>query len=80
MRDASFDPSELSVTRGAIVTFENNSGVIHDVHFDAPVSPGVTDIGTINSGVTTTRTFGTAGNWNFHCNLHGGMVGRIVVP
>jgi plastocyanin len=78
MRASSFDPSELTVTRGAVVTFENNSGVVHDVVFDAPISPGVTDIGTINSGSSTTRTFSTAGNWNFHCTLHGGMVGRIV--
>jgi plastocyanin len=79
MRAASFDPAELSVSRGATVAFENNSGVTHDVVFDAPISPGVTNIGTITSGAVT-RTFTTAGNWNFHCTLHGGMNGRIVVP
>ena len=74
-----FDPAELSVSRGATVAFENNSGVTHDVIFDAPISPGVTNIGTITTG-SVARTFTTAGNWNFHCTLHGGMNGRIVVP
>jgi plastocyanin len=80
MRASSFDPTELSVARGAVVTFNNNSTVVHDVVFDAPVSPGVTDVGTINAGVTTTRTFNTAGTWNFHCTIHGSMTGKIVVP
>ncbi|HYN82175.1 MAG TPA: plastocyanin/azurin family copper-binding protein [Gemmatimonadaceae bacterium] len=79
MRSASFDPTELSVSSGAVVTFENTSGITHDVVFDAPISPGVTNIGTITTG-SRTRTFSTAGTWNFRCTLHGGMVGKIVVP
>ncbi|MEO7502610.1 MAG: plastocyanin/azurin family copper-binding protein [Gemmatimonadaceae bacterium] len=80
MRGISFDPSELNVTKGAAITFQNNSGVVHDVVFDAPLDPAITNIGVINSGSTTIRTFGTSGTWNFHCTLHGGMVGKVIVP
>jgi plastocyanin len=80
MRASSFDPTELNVTKGASITFENNSGVVHDVRFDAPKDPAVTDIGTIQTGQSTARTFNTTGSWNFTCVLHAGMTGKIIVP
>ena len=80
MRSAVFDPTELSVTKGSSVTFSNTSTVPHNVVFDAPLDPAVVDIGQINSGATSSRTFNTSGTWNFHCTIHGGMDGKIVVP
>ena len=80
MRASSFDPTELTVTKGAQITFENNSGVVHDVLFDAPKDPAIVDIGTIQNGQSTARTFNTSGTWNFHCTLHGGMTGKVIVP
>ena len=56
MQGASFDPSQLSVPKGTVVSFQNNSGVTHNIVFDAPKTTGVTDIGMISSG-TVTRTF-----------------------
>jgi len=80
MRSGTFDPAELTVTKGAAITFENNSGIVHDVVFDAPKDPAITDIGTIQTGQSTARTFGVSGTWNFHCTIHGGMVGKVIVP
>jgi plastocyanin len=80
MRAASFDPTSLNAAIGAVVVFDNSSTVVHDVVFDAPLSPGVADIGQINAGATASRTFTTAGTWNFHCTIHGGMTGKVVVP
>ena len=80
MRAGSFDPAELNVTKGASITFENNSGVVHDVVFDAPKDPLIADIGTIQNGQSTARTFGASGTWNFHCTIHNGMTGKVVVP
>ncbi len=74
----SFTPVPLTVTRGASVGFQNTSGIIHTVDFDAPVSTGVTNIPSHSSG-TTTRVFSQAGRFAFHCSLHAGMVGEIVV-
>lgn len=79
MLSATFDPSQLSVPKGTVVSFTNNSGITHNPVFDAPRSTGVTDIGMISSG-TVTRTFNESGTWNFHCTIHAGMIGQIVVP
>ena len=79
LRAASFEPTSLTVTKGTTVTFDNSSVVDHNVIFDAPTSPGVADIGAFAYGTMTTRTFGTVGTFNFHCTIHAGMNGKIIV-
>lgn len=73
----SFSPSVLTVTTGSTVTFSNNSGVAHNVVFDAS-APAGGDIGAISSG-TQSRTFSTAGSYPFHCTIHAGMTGSVTV-
>jgi plastocyanin len=75
---SAFTPVPVTVARGATVTFQNNSGIGHDVIFDVPRSPGVEDIGLHSSG-TNSRQFTQVGRFPFHCNQHGGMTGEIVV-
>ena len=77
MRAASFFPTTLTVAKNTTVSFTNNSGVDHNVVFDAPPA-GLTDIGNIPSG-TATRSFDTVGTFNFHCTIHPGMNGSITV-
>jgi plastocyanin len=83
MRASAFTPSELTVVKGAIVSFTNDDGIDHNVIFDPPLSPGVADIPTHSTG-TNTRTFGTSGTFPYHCSIHGGvgvgMNGKIIVP
>jgi plastocyanin len=79
MTGSTFSPASLTVAAGTIVSFTNNSGVLHHPVFDAPVAPGVTDIGDISSG-TVNRTFSKSGTWNFHCTIHAGMAGSVTVP
>ena len=78
-RAASFEPTSLTVAKGTVVKFDNSSTVDHNVIFDAPTSPGVDDIGAFAYGTSTTRTFGTAGTFNFHCTIHAGMSGKVIV-
>jgi plastocyanin len=78
MIGTSFQPVPLVVQRGAVVNFQNTSGIGHTVTFDAPISPGVDDIPLHTSG-TNSRTFTQAGRWLFHCTQHGGMTGEITV-
>ena len=78
-RASSFDPTSLTVAKGTVVTFDNRSTVDHNVIFDAPTSPGVADIGAFAYGTSTTRSFGTVGTFNFHCTIHAGMTGTVVV-
>lgn len=75
--NGSFSPATLTVARGSTVTFSNNSGVAHDVVFDAASPPGG-DIGVISAG-SQTRTFTTAGLYSFHCTIHAGMSGSVTV-
>jgi len=84
MRDATFDPTSLSVTVNTAVAFQNTSGVTHHVVFDAPASAKAVgtgnsgDIGDISSG-TVQRTWSVAGTYNFHCTIHAGMAGAVTV-
>lgn len=79
MRAASFNPPSLTVANNSTVTFSNNSTVDHNVVFDTPIPVATTDIGLIAYGSSTMRTFGTVGTYNFHCTIHSGMTGRVVV-
>ena len=78
MLASSFIPVPLTVTSGATVPFQNTSGILHTVDFDSPFSPGVTDIPAHSSG-TNNRVFSQAGRFPFHCSLHAGMTGEIIV-
>jgi plastocyanin len=66
------------VSKGAVVTFSNNSGIYHTVTFDGTRSPGVEDV-VLNNGGDYNRTFTQAGTFNFHCTQHAGMTGSIIV-
>ena len=73
-----FDPASVTVAVGQAVTWVwNSGGSTHNVIFLAPdVSPA--NCPTQGSG-NCTRTFGTAGTFNYQCTIHPGMSGRVVV-
>jgi plastocyanin len=78
MLSSRFSPTSLSVTEGTTVHFVNDSGVGHTVMFDGTRPPGVADI-LLHSSGTNDRIFTTAGTFAFHCSIHAGMNGQIVV-
>lgn len=72
-----FNPSSMTVTPGTTVTWDNETGVTHNVTFDTPGSPA--SIGNFASGAKT-ATFPKAGTYDYHCTIHGAsMSGKIVV-
>ncbi len=73
-----FTPNPLTVTAGDIVTFTFGA-VAHNVTFDSPGGATPADIPGTNSGVSFQRTFTTAGTYRFHCTIHPGMAGSVVV-
>jgi hypothetical protein len=77
MRASSFQPTTLTVAKSTSVSFENSSGIDHNVVFDNTTS-GAANIGLISSG-TVVRTFNTAGTFAFHCTIHAGMTASITV-
>lgn len=70
-----FSPANLTVTKGTVVTWQNNDNVGHTSTSDN----GVWDTGNIPSGGNTTTTFSTAGTFTYHCTVHPMMTGTITV-
>ncbi|MEX1187383.1 MAG: plastocyanin/azurin family copper-binding protein [Gemmatimonadaceae bacterium] len=77
MGAASFAPASVTIAVNGTVTWNNTSGITHNVTF-AATTGAPANIGDHSSG-SNQRTFGTAGTFNFSCTLHGGMNGSVVV-
>ena len=75
MTNFTFSPSSLTITKGTVVTWQNNDGVAHTSTSDN----GVWDTGNILPAGNKTTTFGTAGTFAYHCTVHPMMTGTIVV-
>lgn len=74
---ASFSPSSVSITRNGTVTWNNTSGLDHNVTF-ASTAGAPANITTHNSG-SNQRSFATAGTFSYSCTLHAGMNGTVAV-
>lgn len=73
-----FTPNSLTVNSGETVTFAFGA-VAHNVTFDTPDATTPADIPGNNSNVSVDRAFTTAGTYRYHCTIHPGMAGSIVV-
>ncbi len=70
-----FQPSALTVPRGASVTWRNDGSVPHQ-----PVSDtGVFSAPSLNPGQTYTYQFNQTGTYPYHCAIHPYMTGTITV-
>jgi plastocyanin len=85
MTSTTFTPTSRTVTVGAVVTWQNDSGVTHNVVWDdatgqaaAQAGDGTGDMPQFASG-SHTRVFSTAGTYRFHCTIHFGMDGTLTV-
>lgn len=72
---AAFSPTGVQVVTGEQVTWTNGSVRPHDVAAD----DGSFDSGRMPPGAAFTQRFEIAGSFAFHCSLHPGMTGRVVV-
>lgn len=75
IRSMSFQPASVQVTARTTVTWTNNDGVNHTVASDT----GAFDSGTMPDGDTYSYTFDTVGSFPYHCAIHPGMRGSVVV-
>ena len=73
-----FNPASVTIAKGSAVTWNNTTGVTHNVTFDAVTgAPG--DIANFSSG-TATASFAATGTFPYHCTIHGlSMSGTVIV-
>jgi plastocyanin len=71
-----YSPNPLTVTVGQQVNWLNQDSIAHTA-----TDPGVFDTGSIapTSAADVPVTMNTAGTFNFHCTIHAGENGTIIV-
>ena len=75
MTNRSYDPKEVTVNAGDTVTWVNQDAPQHDVVADN----GAFKSNLFDKGATFSFTFTTAGTYPYHCSIHPGMVGTVIV-
>jgi plastocyanin len=71
-----FDPSSVTITANGTVTW-NFAGVAHNVTFNNGAPQGGNIPTTASASVS--RTFPNAGTYPYHCTIHSGMSGEVIV-
>jgi plastocyanin len=72
-----FTPDTVKIAVNGTVTWTFPGPNIHNVTFDSPQNASL-NIDSRNSG-SVARTFAAAGRHSYHCTLHAGMSGAVVV-
>lgn len=68
-----FNPSTLTVARGATVTWTNEDSASHDIKSANFISPALI------RGGSFSYTFDQAGTYDYSCGIHPSMKGIIIV-
>jgi len=68
-------PDDLTVATGTTVTWSNNDAIAHT----STSNTSGWNSGTIAPGGRFSFTFQTPGTYAYHCTIHPGMVGTVVV-
>jgi plastocyanin len=72
---SAFAPDALTVDAGTTVTWTNTDSVAHTSTSDTPGW----DSGIVAPGGQYSRSFQSPGTFQYHCAIHPGMVGTVVV-
>jgi plastocyanin len=75
MTNTAYSPSPVTVAVGTVVTWTNKDTIAHDARADN----GGFSTPIIQPGGSANVTLSTAGSFVYHCSIHPGMVGTIVV-
>jgi plastocyanin len=74
----SFSPATLTVKKGTSVTWTNNDSVVHTVTATTNKEHGPNS-GNISPGKTYSFTFNDEGTFNYFCEVHPSMTGKVTV-
>jgi plastocyanin len=72
----SFTPFSVTISAGDSVRWTNQDAAVTHT---ATANNGAFDTGQIKTGSSARVTFKKAGTFNYHCSVHPGMTGRVVV-
>lgn len=75
MKGLAFNPSALTINKGANVTWTNDDSTSHTVTSDT----GAFESGNLSPGDSFTRQFNDTGTFPYHCSPHPFMKGTITV-
>lgn len=78
IKNMMFTPPQISVQKGATVTWTNNDTTAHTV-IDDLSNVGGPSSGNIEPGSTYSFKFNKTGSFQYHCSIHPSMRGTIVV-
>jgi plastocyanin len=73
-----FTPPNVAIGVGGTVTFTFGD-VAHNVFFDNAPAGAPDAIAGANANMSQSRTFTTAGTFEYNCHIHPGMKGTVVV-
>jgi plastocyanin len=83
---STFTPTTRTAAVGATITWQNSSGVGHNIVWDdatgraaALAGDGTGDMPNFDTGMSHTRKFNAAGTYAFHCTIHAGMAATLTV-
>jgi amicyanin len=73
IKDYKFQPSDITINKGDTITWTNLDTVAHDIKFKDSDSPD------LKKGDTYSKTFGQAGTFDYICDIHPTMKGKVIV-
>ena len=76
LRNLAFSPRAIQVAPGATVDFTNNDGTAHNITFSSASITGATDFSAGSRAIVMPVTPGT---YAYHCTIHPGMTGSVLV-
>jgi len=76
LKNIAFSPRAIQVSPGATVQFTNNDGIAHNITFSSAAVNGAADFSTGTRSVVMPVTPGT---YAYHCTIHAGMTGSVLV-
>ncbi len=75
IKNFAFNPAELTVSKGAKVTWTDEDAVPHKIVSDTFAFSS----DSLSNGQTFEFTFNDAGTYDYHCGIHPSMKGKIIV-
>lgn len=75
IQSSSFTPSSITVMAGTTIKWTNKDNTTHTVTSNNSVFGS----GNLSKDGNFSFTFTTAGTYSYHCNIHPGMTGTVVV-